>query len=168
MRKAQSSFYSHLNLDEKIKIYSLKRYGLSLRKIANQINRDVGTISRKIKRNKSRCDKEYFPTKANDNSIKKSVRQRTKAPLKNPETYLYVKEKLREEKWSPETISGRIKIDKPKLSICPETIYQYIYSKGKLHKLWRYLTKSHKKRRIKSGRNVQRDKVKSRIPGQYL
>src|SRR3989338_5395122 len=117
MKNTKSGFYNHLNLDERIKIFTLKREGVSLREIAKQIKRDVGTISRELRRNKSRCDMEYFPTRANDNSIKKH------------ETYLYVKEKLREEKWSPEEISGRIKIDKPHLSICIETIYQYIYEK---------------------------------------
>src|SRR3989344_1316701 len=122
MKNTKSSFYNHLNLDERIKIFTLKREGVTIRNIAKQIGRNVGTISRELKRNKSRCDMEYFPTKAQDNSIKKSLEQRTKAPLKNHETYLYVKEKLREEKWSPEEISGRIKIDKPGLSICIETI----------------------------------------------
>ena len=165
MRKAQSGFYNHLNLDERVKIYALKREGETLQNIAKQINRNVGTISRELKRNKSRCDMEYFPTKANKNSIKKSVRQRTKAPLKNHETYLYVKEKLREEKWSPEEISGRIKIDKPGASICPETIYQYIYGKGRIHKLWEHLTERHNRRRKKNGRSVTKGKSSSRIPG---
>jgi IS30 family transposase len=164
MRKAQSGFYNHLNLDERVKIYTLKREGVTLRNIAKQINRDTGTISRELKRNKSRCDMEYFPTKAEENSIKKSVRQRTKAPLKNHEIYLYVKEKLREEKWSPEEISGRIKIDKPRLSICPETIYQYIYGKGKIHKLWKHLTERHNHRKKKNGRRARRGKSSSKIP----
>lgn len=165
MRKAQFGLYHHLNLDERVKIYALKREGETLQNIAKQIGRNVGTISRELRRNRSRCDMEYFPTKANENSIKKSVHQRTKAPLKNHETYLYVKEKLREEKWSPEEISGRIKIDKPKLSICPETIYQYIYGKGRIHKLWKHLTERHKRRKKKNGRGVKKGKSLSKIPG---
>ncbi len=164
MKKAQSGFYHHLDLDERVKIYTLKREGVAIRNIAKEINRNVGTISRELKRNKSRCDMEYFPTKANENSIKKAVHQRTKAPLKNHETYLYVREKLREEKWSPEEISGRIKIDKPKLSVCPETIYQYIYGKGKIHKLWKHLTERHNHRKKKNGRRVKRGKSSLRIP----
>jgi IS30 family transposase len=164
MKNTKSGFYNHLNLDERIKIFTLKREGVNLRDIAREINRDVGTISRELRRNKSRCDMEYFPTKAEENSVKKSIRQRTKAPLKNFETYLYVREKLREEKWSPEEISGRIKIDKPHLSICPETIYRYIYEKGKIHKLWGCLTERHNHRKKKKGRGVWKCKSLSKIP----
>src|SRR3989304_7411149 len=93
--------YRHLNLSDRVTIYSLKKQGISLRDIAKEIDRDVGTISRELKRNKSKANLEYFPVKAHDNFVKRALRQRTKAPLKNPETYLYVREKLREEKWSP-------------------------------------------------------------------
>lgn len=165
MKNTIKGLYKQLNLTERVTIYSLHEQGKTLRDIARIVNRNVGTISRELKRNKSRVDYDYFPIKAHENAIKRSIKQRTKAPLKCPETYLYVREKLREEKWSPEEIAGRLKIDKPGLSICFETIYRYIYIKGKRHKLWRYLTKSHKKRRVKTGRGVQRDKSKSKIPG---
>ena len=164
MRIAQGGKYKHISLDERITMFTLKEQSLSLRAIAVQVQRDVGTISRELKRNKSRCDLVYFPTKAHINSVQKAVRQRTKAPLKNHEVYLYVRDKLRTEKWSPEEIAGRLKIDKPHLSICFETIYQYIYGKGKRHKLWKHLTKSHKKRRIKTGRRVQMEQGRVTIP----
>ena len=76
---------------------------------------------------------------------------------------MYVRSKLRKH-WSPEQIAGRLPIDHPDESICIETIYQYIYDKGKKFKLWQYLAKSHQKRRIKTGRKV-RCKKHSRIPG---
>lgn len=107
----------------------------------------------------------YFPIKAHENASKRGVRQRTKAPLKDHETYLYVKEKLVEEEWSPETIAGRLKIDKPGLSISPETIYGYIYGKGRRHQLWDHLTERRKKRKRIKGRGVRREKSVSKIPG---
>ena len=163
MKKIIVSPYRHLNLSDRVTIYSLKEQGKTLRNIARIVSRDVGTISRELKRNKSRVDLEYFPVKAHDNFVRRALRQRTKAPLKNHETYLYVREKLREQ-WSPEEIAGRIKIDKPALSICFETIYSYIYARGKRQKLWKHLTKSHKKRRIKTGRKVQAEQSRVTIP----
>lgn len=165
MKNKIKGLYSQLNLSERITIYSLREQGKTLRNIARIVDRDVGTISRELMRNKSRVDFEYFPVKAHENAIKKSIKQRTKAPLKNPETYLYVREKLRKENWSPEIIAGRINIDKPHLSICPETIYQYIFGKGKRHKLWRFLDQHHKRRRVRLGRNVQKQYCESKIPG---
>src|SRR3989344_381422 len=164
MRNAQKGGYNHVSLDERVFIYTLKQQGKSLRSIAEIVKRDVGTVSRELKRNKSRCDLPYFPTKAHENATKRATNQRTKAPLKNPEIYLYVREKLREDHWSPELISGRLKIDKPHLSICTETIYQYIHGKGKRHKLWKHLEQRHKRRRVKSGRHVYKEKPHSRIP----
>jgi len=165
MKNISKGLYKQLNLSERISIYSLHEQGKTLRDIAKTVGRNIGTISRELKRNKSRVDHDYFPIRANENAIKRSVNQRTKAPLKNPETYLYVREKLRKDNWSPEIISGRIKIEKPHLTICPETIYQYIHGKGKRHKLWRYLEQHHKRRRIKSGRKVQKQYCNSKIPG---
>lgn len=164
MKNTTKGLYKQLNLSERVNIYSLREQGKSLRDIAREIDRDVGTISRELRRNKSRADFDYLPVKAHENAIKRLIRQRTKAPLKNPETYVYVREKLREEKWSPEEIAGRIRIDKPHLSICFETIYSYIYVRGKRHKLWKHLTKSHKKRRVKTGRKVQSERGRVTIP----
>ena len=52
------------------------------------------------------------------------------------------------ELWSPEQISGRIKHESSEASVCPETIYQYIYSpQGRESELYQYLEKARKKRR---------------------
>lgn len=165
MRKTQEKTYKHLSLDERVEIYALFKQSRSLRGIGKKVGRDVGTVSRELKRNKSRCDRPYAPVKAQENATRKAVKQRTKAPLKNHETYFYIKEMLVEEKWSPETIAGRIGTDKPGLSICHETIYEYIHGKGKRHKFWKYLAEGHKKRRKQKGRGVRKDKLTPKIPG---
>ena len=99
----------------------------------------------------------YLPCKAQKLADKRKAKQRRKAPLKNPATFLYVRKHLREDQWSPQTIAGRIRIDKPALSICHETIYQYIYAKSTktrgMH-LEQYLTLSRKKRMKHNGRGV--------------
>lgn len=165
MRKISNKTYKHLSLAERVEIYSLFKQGVSLRDIAKKTKRNVSTICRELKRNKSRCDMPYKPVKAHQNAIKKAKEQRTKAPLKGPETYLYVREKLKNESWSPEIIAGRLSLDKPHLSICHETIYQYIHGKGKKYQLWKRLTVKRNKRRVKGGRRVKTDNSPSRIPG---
>lgn len=156
--------FKQLTLSERVEIYALYREGKSLREIGRRLKRDVGTICRELKRNRSRYTKRYEPVKAEEISQRRQIKQRTKAPLKEVSVFLYVREKLRSG-WSPEIISGRLAIDHPELSICTETIYQYIYGKGKQYKLWRHLPKRHRRRRIKSGRGVQKEKHASRIPG---
>lgn len=154
--------YSHLTLEEREILYALREQGKSLRDIGEVLARSHTTLSREYRRH-TKYGRKYLPCKAHQKAVNKTVVQRTKAPLKNVKVFLYVREKLRRN-WSPETISGRLSIDHPGESICPETIYQYIYGKGKGFKLWRFLTKSHKRRRIKSGRKLKLKKS-SRIPG---
>lgn len=156
--------YTQLTLSERVEMYTLYKQGISQQEISRRIGRNAGTVSRELKRNRSRFTKQYDPVKAQEISHKRQVQQRTKAPLKNVRIFLYVREKLRDG-WSPESIAGRLSIDHFDYSICQETIYQYIYGKGKLYKLWKYLPKAHKRRRIKSGRRVQKEKPHSRIPG---
>lgn len=155
--------YCQLTLPERVEIYALFKQGASRQEIARKISRNVGTVSRELRRNRTKFTKQYDPVKADAIARKREIKQRTKAPLKNVLVFVYVREKLRC-LWSPETIAGRLPIDHPGNSISIETIYQYIYGKGKRYKLWRFLPKSHRKRRIKTGRRVQKERHQSRIP----
>lgn len=153
--------YHHLNLEEREKLFGYKKQGVSLRVIAKRLRRNVGTISRELKRN-APYGQAYLPCTAERRSVKRSVKQRSQASWKGPEIYLYVREHLQHDSWSPEQIAGRLSIDHPKLHICHETIYQTIYAgENRKDKLWQYLTVKRQKRMKKGGRHVRRD---SRIP----
>ena len=156
--------YTQLKESERVVIEILLEEGKSLRTIAKKLDRNVGTISREIKRNKNQNSGEYVAVKSHRKAIKKLKYQRYKAPLKNPKVFLYVREKLRE-LWTPEEIAGRLKIDHPEESIHHETIYRYIYNSKKTRgmKLWQYLKYHRKKRMRKLGRKVQRSKIKDVI-----
>jgi IS30 family transposase len=156
--------YRHLNLEEREKLYGLKGQGMSLRSIARKLGRSQSSLTRELQRNIKYgieyFKNEYLACKAQGLADKRSAKQRYKAPLKNPEIFLYVREHLRAPYgWSPETIAGRLPIDKPGLSICHETIYQYIYSKRKktrgMH-LEQYLVLRRKKRMKQNGRSVHK------------
>lgn len=155
--------YKHLTLEERERIYLLKNQGKTFREIAGDLGRDHKTISKDWKEG-TKYFQEYIPCKVHERAQKRGKRQRTKAPLKKPRIFLYVREKLKEG-WSPEIIAGRLPLDHPGESIHHETIYRYIYGKGKEFKLWKYLTHHRKKRRVKSGRKVGKSKKSSRIPG---
>ena len=156
MNKTMKRSYQHVSIEERVEIYRLWKAGDSYRSIAKRLNRNVGTISREIKRNRTRMEKEYTPIKAQEISSIRSTKQRTKAPLKDIQIWLYVREKLRVG-WSPEMIEGRIGKDHPGKSISYETIYRYIYGRGKKQKLYRYLIKARKKRMKKNGRRIKRN-----------
>ena len=87
-------------------------------------------------------------------------------PLKNKEVFAWVIKRLIRG-WSPEQISGRMKLVFPnnfEMRINPETIYSFIYStKFKYRKFWEYLPWKRKKRRHKHGRSVHRGTISNRI-----
>ena len=154
--------YRHLSLEERERLYALKEQGISLRSIAKKLKRSQSSLTRELQRNikygNEYFNNEYLPCKAQKLAEKRGIKQRYKAPLKNPAIFLYAREHLRMG-WSPETIAGRIGIDHPGLSICHETIYQYIYSrrvKSRRMHLEQYLVLKRNKRMKQNGRNVNR------------
>ncbi len=163
--------YKQLSLEEREKLYALKSQGISLREIGKVLGRSDTTIGRELKRNKTGIGKRsneyliftYVPCKAHNRALKRGIKQRAKAPLKETLIWLYVREHLRKPfNWTPEEISGRLPRIHPDKSISTESIYQYIYSKqAKKYKLWELLPNARKKRMKKGGRRIQRA---SKIP----
>lgn len=101
----------------------------------------------------------------------KALRKREKAwkakhPLKNEKVFAYVLDHLRRG-WSPEQISGRLKLEHPNDTtwhICTESIYRFIYSvKQKDKAYWEYLRRKQKKRRKRNGRKSQRVRIPDRV-----
>jgi IS30 family transposase len=167
--------FHHLCLEEREKLFLWKQIGISFREIGRRLGRSHTSITHEWKRNKSGIGKRsreytifrYLPCRAQYKSNKRATRQRTKAPLKGPLIFLYVREHLRKPySWSPETIAGKLCLDYPGKTITIETIYAYIYGKKqKRMKLWKYLRLHRKKRMRKDGRKVKSyAKLASAIP----
>ena len=157
--------YKHLSLEEREKLFVLHNLGMSLRKIAEILGRSDSTLGRELKRNKTGIGKQsreylvfqYVPCRAQRKAERRALKQRTKAPLKEPLIFLYVREHLRKPYWwSPEIIAGRLAKDFPGKLITKETIYRYIYARqNRQSKLWQYLTLGRKKRMATLGRKVR-------------
>lgn len=153
---------SKITAQERDKIAVLLASGLSLRRIAKELERSVSSISGEIKRN--RIEGEYRAIAANSLSRERNLKSRRTNPLKNPTIYRYVYDKLRCG-WSPEQIAGRLKRrNRGKSVICHETIYRYIYSpQGKSKQLYEYLVRRHWKRRPWHGRYLYRRGIANRV-----
>ena len=153
--------YKQLSLLEREKIFGLRKEKLSFREIGRRLNRPHTTLTREFLRN-ARYGHQYIPCIAQKKAEKRSCSQRSQASWKGSAVYLYVRETLRKERWSPETIAGRLPLEHPGLSICHETIYRTIYDKeNRKDKLWQYLAVRRQKRMKKEGRHINRN---SRIP----
>lgn len=151
-----------LTAPERDQIATLLATGLSFREVSRKLNRSVSTISQEISRNS--IQGEYFSIAAHQLSATRNRQSRRLNPLKDPQVYRYVLERIRWG-WSPEQIAGRLKRKhQGKTVICHETIYRYIYSEsGKEKHLYEYLTRKHRKRRPWYGRCLYRRGIANRV-----
>lgn len=127
------SSYIHFTHDERICLQKFLSEGKSFRKIAELMGRSPSTISREVRRNRTK----YSPKHKSDNkynynqwraqilTICRRRQQRRSALMPNSFKYNYVIEKLKAY-WSPEEIAMRLRLDYPGEILGVATIYRYI------------------------------------------
>lgn len=116
--------YTHLTLDERIFLHDYIKKGKSIREVAEYMDRSPSTISRELKRNRSK--RGYRASKADKIARERRSNPRVRALLPGSPEHKYVKEKL-EWYWTPEEISARWSLDHPdKDPIHYSTIYRHI------------------------------------------
>jgi len=129
--------------------------------MALTLNRSPSSVSRELRRNFP-LHRRYTPRLANERALKKRKSRGRKLRLKNGFIRRYVVTQLMAG-YSPEQISGRLKLDYPQEAISHEAIYQYIYHR--IHSdylklgyrdLRIYLKRRHKRRARKGMRKGQR------------
>ena len=102
--------YIHLTIEERACISKFKEMGLSLRKMAKLLNRNVSTISREIKRNSYKTSVNYSVTRYSPTVAQKKYNKRRidcHRPIKATYTTIeYIKNKI-ELHWSPDQIINR-------------------------------------------------------------
>jgi IS30 family transposase len=143
--------YNQIGLEEREKIYQLIKAGKDYKIIAEELGRHRSTIYREIKRNSS-LKLGYLPDRASNLALGRKNRLLSKIK-KYPELKQYIVDRLSLDKWSPEMIAGRIRLEKKEIAISHETIYQYIYSyPGQKQKLYQHLMLARPKRQLKYSR----------------
>ena len=153
-----TSHYGQLTLEDRRQIYRLRDQKVSVTEIAARLGRHRSTIYREIQRNTFLKDDDgyydgYFPVTAHD--LAQARRTRKRKLLQQEQLRRYVIEKL-ESHWSPDQISGYLRRHESGFYVCPETIYQYVYSaQGKEQGLYRHLFRGKSKRRPRFGRRAR-------------
>lgn len=148
--------YQQLTYDERCQISALKARGDSPSQIARQLNRHRSNITREINRNS--VEGKYQGPQAETLSRQRRFRKLTKM---TPQLVLTVEEKLKLQ-WSPEQISGRLKIEGTNIS--HETIYKHIWGdKRKGGSLYKHLRHSGKKYNHRSKGTAGRGCIPNRV-----
>lgn len=138
---------SHLTLEEREVIAQMHLAGAWQTQIAEHLRRHKSTISRELRRNRSRHG--YWAVAAQ----RKAQRRRSERPwvakMQRPEVRRYVGERLRW-RWSPDEIAGRSHRDfsrDRRRQISPPTIYAWIRREEARGRHWqRYLRRLGRKR----------------------
>lgn len=136
-----------------------------MRDIAREFGRSPSSVSRELKRNYSKIDKQYVAHKAQHKAYvkRKDSKYLGMKVRENPEIEKYIGEKIKPPfRWSPEQIAGRWGKDNPdKPSISPRVVYKYLYSiyGSPLCKFLKYKHYRRVKRKPKSAREMIPNRV---------
>jgi IS30 family transposase len=120
----------YLSQDERIEIADLRHAGMSIRQIADQLDRAPSTISRELRRNATASG--YRPFEAHRCATARRGRAHPRRVEDNGELRQLVAELLAQ-RWSPEQISRQLRRNfpgQPGMWLCHESIYQAVYQPG--------------------------------------
>src|SRR5665213_98887 len=153
-------YYKHLSVEERNHLSVLKGKGLSLRAISLVLKRSPSTLSRELKRNVPPIRSGYYLShRAHQRYVLRNHQRARRLRLKTKRIRAYVRRQLKRG-WSPELISGRLGHLRPKQTIGPEAIYQWVYAEAT--DLISCLVRHHRKR-LSFGHTHRH--AKNHIPG---
>lgn len=154
--------YKHITLSSRIKIEALLKAGHKASFIAIQLGLDRSSIYRELKRNKTKRGV-YNADFAQELAEEKKERF-SHSRIFSFSIEKFIKEKLSEEQWSPEQITGYCRKNNIDM-VSHESIYKYIYldkeKGGALYKNLRVASRKYRKRygSGKNKRGIIKDKI---------
>ena len=164
--------YQHFSIEERESLQYMWWERKSIRSMAKTLNRSPSSVSRELKRNFPPERNVYTSRLAHQQALIKRKSRGRHDRLKNEAIRAYAISHLKEG-WSPEQISGRIKVDLNE-NISHEAIYQYIYAqvyrngwgylKSHTEDLRIYLRRKRKRRAARGFRQSQRISARFGIP----
>jgi IS30 family transposase len=141
--------YHQITSEERYILAALRTQGFNQSEIARHLHRHRSTICRELKRNSSRWDGHYRPSKAIERTAGR--RSRSRRNQRFTRTDLQQVESLLRRRLSPQQIAGRLFLHGT-LSISHETIYRHIWRDRILGgSLYIYLRGARKQRRKRYG-----------------
>lgn len=151
--------YHHLTRDQRCQIYALKATGMSQRDIALRLQFSHTTISRELNRNQGK--KGYRIQQADARALERRYIASSQPKSMTPKNIQVIKQKLKEG-WSPDQISGRLKLND--ICVSHESIYRYIWADKKAGgSLYTYLRHSGKKYNRRASGKAGRGCIPNRV-----
>jgi IS30 family transposase len=115
--------YTHLSVSDRRRFSVFLEMRLSMSEIAKRLSKHRSTLYRELERNK---EPDGYLSGIAQLKVEKRAQQKRLSKIEH-DGYLrdYVVRSLKKG-WSPEQISGRMKLHKLTIYVCPETIYQFV------------------------------------------
>ena len=161
---SQSSGYRRLNYHYRIWLSMLLKKNYSFRKAGREMKKHHTVLIREVHRNGTfhKGKWEYDPILAQQKYKQRLGKSRKYKIVTNRMLYYIIKLRLLQG-WSPDSISGFLKINKSSLYVSHETIYKYIYTHK--HEWIKYLARGHRKRYKRTGKygNRRKNKIPKRV-----
>lgn len=160
------SAYKHLSKKERFRLHGHLDTGKSISQIAKILGRHRSTLYRELARNS--YTKRYLPDTAQRKYMMRRSRKKKSKIKSCSKLFHYIAQKLKSG-WSPEQISGRMRLENKEYYACPETIYRYIYACKQGKPWYSDLCKAKPHRGKRMGRKVGSGKchsIKSDRPAQ--
>ena len=150
--------YKHFTLLERESLQVLLVKRISIKDIAKELGKDKSSIYREIKRNSD--NNGYKPAIAELKYNTRRQKCKPKKKLENKEMLKFCFDKLVNENWSPEQISGRLKEEKSSLQISYPTIYRGINNGLFDREYAKEYTGSFKRTLRHKGKRIHRQNIK--------
>lgn len=153
--------YIHLSRTERYQIKDMQSKGITITEIAKILNRSKGTISMEISRNNNKG--EYLPCVAQENYTIRLHKEDALKIEKSPFLQTYIAQAMIVDKWAPDAIAGKLKLDNAAETISTESIYRYVYTSpiAKKASLYKYLPYKRLERQER-GKRVKRAMIPNR------
>ena len=158
----------YLNREKRLELARLREAGLSMRAIGARIGCDASTVCRELARNADPKTGHYQPERADRVAWERQRRPKPSKLAGNPVLRGQVQAML-ERRYSPEEISGRLKVlhpGDPDRWVSHETIYQsiYVYPRGELKRELQASLRSGRQLRRRRGRRDGRGQIVGAVP----
>jgi transposase, IS30 family len=149
--------YQQLTREQRYQIYALKKAGHNRTQMAAILGVHKSTIGRELSRNSGQ--RGYRPKQAQE--LATARQQAAHRPRILAATWALIESLVRQQ-WSPEQISGRLRLEQQQ-SVSHESIYQRIYAdKARGGTLYRNL-RCQKKRKKRYGKHDRRGQLQGRV-----
>lgn len=168
---AKSGKYKHLNERDRYRLEGYLESGLNAKEVAQKLDRHISTIYREINRGQVKRIKsdltEYWAYRAHtahkDYENKVTHRAHPLKIEKYNDLKDYIQDKICNEKYSPDTVIGRINLKEEEFKglICTKTLYNYI-DRGVFEGVTNYTLWEKRKRHRHKYKQVQRISLKNK------